>query len=392
MTPRRRILVPLTAFIGVLLIGLSLWIAVSSIDECLSGDVQAYWGMTKLGASILLLVSGFVFFGHGVKRTLYKQMVDDARGLIAELPEEEEGYGLVRSLIWFGMAALVSVSAFLPVAWLAHVWGLPFTIVAWVVFAFVLIKLLWRDWKALAALLIMNVVPVSLIFVEAYAAAAGLGAAEVALFCYAFALQRSQAGGRRGTKVFTSTSVQEVLKDVKEIARDIRAKAYKQDFIAYAQALTIFLVVGFFVAMPILIRVVPPSLVEDGGVNLLNKIEEAREFVPHIAFAVYLLMSSMGVFNLLLNPLATRLIERNSPLVFLTFPILVILLLCMVLPLGMLLISFAYMVLATGSMLGTIFVLLLGFFVFPQWVVAFLSYIAAFLLCYYPLIGMKRRE
>jgi len=382
----------LTTWVGLIAFGLGIYIAFGSIDECLSGGGEAYWGMTKIGFAFLLLIAGSLAFGHGVRRTVYSSIIEDTRALIADMPDEADSSGVVHTVVHLTLAFGIGVAAFLPAAWLGHLYGLPLSIAAWVVFASVMLVMFWRDWKALAALLLINGLAFANIAIGMHGIAVGMGAVQIALFAYGFSVKRLEAKQHRRIKVQVPPSIAELVCDVGSIAKDVRAKAYRRSSVAFAQAVTIFLVVGFYVFAPFLIRLVPPSIVGDGLSGFIAFVEQAKEYAPHVAFSLYLLMSSLGVFGLLWSPVANLLIRKNNPLVFLTLPLLMVFMLSTLLPLGYLLITIAYLLMATGSSLGFAFALLLGFFVFPRWVVHFLSYMAALLLCYYPILGVKRME
>lgn len=171
---------------------------------------------------------------------------------------------------------------------------------------------------------------------------------------------------------------------IQRLSADAHQKIYSKGAVTHWQALVIVMIFFAYAILPNILPFIPPSYYQEFYQYSL-KINNAKDYIPYIAFFFYSALSILPFFQFIVGLLSFRqddnLAWKRGVNVVIIFAI-GILLLPMFITLSMV---FSLLIIALmNSMFGFYFALLLGFFVFPVWVTRIYSYIPALMLLVTP--------
>ncbi|MCK4644034.1 hypothetical protein KAU32_10430 [bacterium] len=182
------------------------------------------------------------------------------------------------------------------------------------------------------------------------------------------------------TKLNVSTSFKQFYKLIFAEINIVKKRIYDKETLISFQATIISLVLVSYIVVPILINLLPTEY-SISGMKYMDFINKYKGYLPYIVYFMYSMILVAPMFSYIIGKISPKIIKRTF-IKFLFELLLLFLITIMILPtIIAMTIIFSLLTIAVGDMIfGVEYILIIGFFTFPNLAAYFYSFIATIFL------------
>ena len=343
-----------------------------------------------MALSVISLILSCLLIIYGLKTNQFIYKYDLAERYVEGLAEEPSS-NLLKDSCGMMMYLIVGIVPGLVGAWYVYyagnfgVWLLLTLCIFYTIYFF----------KGKKGLIIFHIIYLPVVFllisVKAHEVAGFL--VLFLIFLLMFARHMSLRRGQQSkTEIsYRGVTIQNFIKLIRCLSAEVHKKIYGKGAVNSWQATAIVLILLAYVILPNILPFIPPNQRQELQKYLI-KIDQSRDYIPHIAFFFYCGLSITPFLPFFAQILSFRQDDTIAWKRGINFIIVIVIGLLLMPMFVVLSVVMSFLILKViDSILGFYFAIILGFFVFPAWVTRLYAYIPALMLLIIPDYILKAR-